>query len=405
MVAKPILRNTQLVFARAIAAAAFLAVLTVARFASADDAPRSSSQQVVVIDLAKGDSTTMGAELKTAIAKQSRLELADDAELATALTGDVTDGLARSARAALKTARAANPCQQATAEAGVAILQLAALQAMSVDVRSDLIAAYTITFRCAHERGEASAALARAQTLRALGLKNAPEGIDDPTWATYPELDGAANVTMAAVTVKSARDGDDIWIDHVRRGKSPLTVHIRQGQHVVASASKTESAAALINVNGWTHSESLVTTPTGRWSKVAALVGQLRSGKRSADASSIGEVMSLAGVDYALVMVSGGTIEAWRTRNGGAKRVGQRRDAAQAVELLADTTISRAPDPSLPLLRETEAEKAARTNADDDKPTKWWVYAAVVGAAAIGAGIIIFGPSGEDRQRFEITLP
>ena len=87
--------------------------------------------------------------------------------------------------------------------------------------------------------------------------------------------------------------------------------------------------------------------------------------------------------------------------------LGRRRVDTQAVGLIAKAARpARAPDPDRQLLRETELERRAREAERADRTkTKWWVYAAVIGAAVVGAGIIIVGDAGDDKQRFEITLP
>ena len=60
----------------------------------------------------------------------------------------------------------------------------------------------------------------------------------------------------------------------------------------------------------------------------------------------------------------------------------------------------RAPDPTLPLVREP------RTKAKPDRdPTRWWVYAAIGGALVAGAAAIYAADAGDDHQRFELSFP
>ena len=40
-----------------------------------------------------------------------------------------------------------------------------------------------------------------------------------------------------------------------------------------------------------------------------------------------------------------------------------------------------------------------------DPPTKWWVYASVIGAVAAGVAIIYATDTGSDRQRVELHVP
>ena len=392
-----------------------VALLTWTSLGAAQDTPlgppaEPPRAQAIVIDLAKASAEKRAeatAAAKKAIAQSDQLALVDDKDLEAALVGNVTVGAERRGRDAAKSAQSAATCMEATAAAKLAVLELAAFEASGADVRSDLRGAYSVAFRCAVERNDAAAALGLAQILRSLGQVDPPAGVDSQSWGLYPELDAAANVTLAAVTIESTPPGAEVWIDHVRRGVTPLSIHILQGGHLVAISAPQGIAAKTFTVEKWTHRESLTPRPTvGRWSNVAALVAKLRSGRRAADAGAIADVLALSGAELALVIVSGGTIEAWQAKSDkGARRLGQRRNAEQAAGLLARTRAERAPDPNVPLLRETDAERVARANRDDKKPTKWWVYAAVAGAAAVGAGIIILGSSGEDRQRIEITLP
>jgi hypothetical protein len=64
-----------------------------------------------------------------------------------------------------------------------------------------------------------------------------------------------------------------------------------------------------------------------------------------------------------------------------------------------------APDPDQPLLLDSGgARRSARTD-EGDRPTKWWVYAAIAGAAAVGGVILLVNEIGTDRQRVELHSP
>jgi hypothetical protein len=64
-----------------------------------------------------------------------------------------------------------------------------------------------------------------------------------------------------------------------------------------------------------------------------------------------------------------------------------------------------APDPDRPLLVEQPTSRGERRDDGEKRKTKWWVYAAVAGAAAIGVTIIYAHDSASDRQRVELHYP
>jgi hypothetical protein len=62
-----------------------------------------------------------------------------------------------------------------------------------------------------------------------------------------------------------------------------------------------------------------------------------------------------------------------------------------------------APDPDRPLLTESPEERA---NRDPRKiPTKWWVYAAILGAVATAVTIVYVHDSASDTQHLELHYP
>ena len=81
-------------------------------------------------------------------------------------------------------------------------------------------------------------------------------------------------------------------------------------------------------------------------------------------------------------------------------------EVGRMLDMIADRIQSwseHAPDPDRPLLVEDTARR--RRKDEPEKPTKWWVYAAIGGAVAIGAVIIIAHENASDRQRVELHYP
>lgn len=381
--------------------------------ASADDQSDRAGEVVLVIDLSRaGDAerTTRRAAVHAAVSESQRLRRTDDEELEVALAGvlrPLAERRGADAVEASEVAQAANRCPEADASARLAVLELAAAQAAGGQVTPLLLRAHAALFRCAHANGDVAAAMTVVKTLRALGADRPPSGVSAEVWDLYPDVDATANLNLAELTIQSDPPGADIWVDFIRRGKSPAVIHLPQGDHVVAAGADDLSAAAAISVTDWTHTETLrPARQVSRWTRVNALVAALRERRVAADAQAIGEVMATAGARLAMVLLDGGLSEGWAAAPGGPPlMIGRRRVDGQTAELLAEAVTSdRAPDPDQPLLRETDAERKARDKAKDSR-TRWWVYAAVLGAAAVGAGIIIFGEAGDDRQRFEINLP
>jgi len=154
-----------------------------------------------------------------------------------------------------------------------------------------------------------------------------------------------------------------------------------------------------------------LTDAAGPWSELAHRVagwnGQLPA------PGELAWVLARVHARVALVR-RGDTLEAWGQiglseaphllGSDGAVPTGE---VARVLGLVADrirTWNDHAPDPDQPLLVETAATRGAR-NDEGDKPTKWWVYAAIAGAAAIAGTIIYVHDSASDRQRVELHYP
>jgi hypothetical protein len=182
-------------------------------------------------------------------------------------------------------------------------------------------------------------------------------------------------------------------------------------------------AAAAGDLRGWAAGTAVRTQksvhvpladPSGRWSDVAHRV----AGWNGAVPPPTELAWLFARIHARVAVIRrGDTIEAWGQvgrselphRLGGAQGAGSIAEADRVLGAVAAGVRSwddRAPDPDRPLLTEDAATRAAR-RADDagDRPTKWWVYAAIAGAAAVGGTIILLHETGSDHQRVELHYP
>lgn len=397
MVAQPVVR---------VAVGFGLALAAVA----AGPTPAAAQGSAVVVDLSrKPDAARRDAAWK-AIAEAPALERAGDSDLADALAGELRPGSekrGREAAASAATLAAKGQCKDARAAARAAVLELAAAQALGAEVIADVSKARAAQLICALADGDRPEAYSRAMSLRALGQQAPPDGVSAADWAQFPELDAEANVPLAELVIDSKVPGATVWLDFVEVGPARATVHVARGAHVIAAADGSAVAASAIELSGWSQAEILAPARSGRWAAVDALIDQIRAGERRATAETIYEIMKITGAGYLVLLLDGGISESWARSGTEAQMLGRRRDDGQSVAMASKAARpARSPDPDRELLRETELERRVREAGQADRQkTKWWVYAAVIGAAVVGAGIIIVGDSGDDRQRFEIALP
>ena len=299
-------------------------------------------------------------------------------------------------------------CADVTAAAQQAIGLAAARQAAGADA-PELPRAWTYVLLCADREGRIDAALAAANQLRALG--GSPD-VPASVWAKYPEVDAVSNRELVELDVEADVPGAAIWIDFQKVGVSPVHVTLAAGDHVLAAAAGTRrgwAAGTAVRTQKSVHVP--LTDAAGPWSELAHRVagwnGQLPA------PGELAWVLARVHARVALVR-RGDTLEAWGQiglseaphllGSDGAVPTGE---VARVLGLVADrirTWNDHAPDPDQPLLVETAATRGAR-NDEGDKPTKWWVYAAIAGAAAIAGTIIYVHDSASDRQRVELHYP
>jgi hypothetical protein len=262
------------------------------------------------------------------------------------------------------------------------------------------------TLLCADKFADVDAASAAAVMLRRLQAGDPPPGISASLWQSYPEIDAATNVLMSQVTVE-ARTGAEVWIDHQRAGLAPVTVVVSEGAHLIAAATDDGAVAVWVDVSGTTstHTLEMQVGSTGHL-KVRDTIAAWRSGKK-ATPKQLGALITSVGRRVGLVLAQEGKIEVWGVSKSGrpAQLLGSAARAIGVAAILQERVAvwdrGAAPDPDRELMRESpKGIKRA-----DKKPQKWWIYASIIGAVAIGTAIVIANEVADDRQRIEVSFP
>jgi hypothetical protein len=403
MVAEQVLR-------KAVAAALALA-------AAALPARAEPAVTVGIVDVGPGDRTARRnrrARLETELASVQGIALVADPGLRAALAGERSSLHVDAGRRALDAARTAfgrPDCPAADREAGAALVALAAAQAAGADVASELRQAYVFQLLCADQRGDAAAARAAATAIRGLGGPEPPEGVGDPVWSRYPSVDVTAGVRHVQLDVSTQPQGATVWIDHAPVGKAPLSADVTEGEHLVAAAGSAGGAVAVRAAKG----PVALTIPPERapWRQVESRVRGWQSRAARRDARGLGALLSSARLGYAVVIDERGRFTVWQRRGLAVRQLGTSPDAlgiGALVQAAEQRRKNPGIDPDQPLLRETPEERAAylaQRKGKSEGPTRqeWWVYAAIIGAVALGAGVVLANDLADDHQKFEITFP
>jgi hypothetical protein len=331
-----------------------------------------------------------------------------DAGLAAALAGSWADrDAAEDELESAANAFGRLDCSLAGAHAHAAALRWAAVQARGGIALTPLRQAHSYAFLCGDRQGDIHLAMASARVLRALGGPRPPHGINEAEWKRYPELDATANVPRTELTVVSEPRDADLWIDYVRVGTTPLTVFAEEGAHVVAAGKAGVSSVVEVDLHGPSHRVELTLPDGDRWTSVRKRVAAYQTRTGSLRNPEIGELLAAAGVRGAILLRRGSELEVWgATRGRGALPLGNPANLADAARIIIEhvAAADRGPaiDPNLPLMREDP-----RGGRSGERPSwqQWWVYAALAGAAAIGAGVILAHDLATDHQRIEVTFP
>lgn len=330
-----------------------------------------------------------------------------------ALAGKEADGDAAplaSAMAAAARGYGALACADATAAARQAIGIAAARQAAGRPV-PELARAWAYVLLCADREGQVDAAHGAARRLRALG------GSDDvpaAVWARYPEIDAIANRELLEVEVDAGVAGAAIWIDFHQVGASPAKVVVEAGDHVIAAASG--------NKRGWAagtavRSQKKIEVPMVEQGSAQGDLARRIAGWKVVTPDELAWVLGRVHARVAVVR-QGDRIAAWGQLGRGEppKLIAGAADdgtaaLADAPRLMAAVAErvhgwnDHAPDPDRPLLTEADAPAPSRRTDEPEQPARWWVYAAIAGAAAIAGGFVLLHETASDRQRIELRYP
>lgn len=449
-------------------------------------APAGGGEQVIIVDL-RGDA---GRDpFAAALARSGELAPRQDEGLAAALAGgrasDHASGRGSdhgsghgndqalsmtAASAALDRARSAYgdlDCEAARRQARVAVDELAALQAAGAAVTPALQRAHVYELLCAHDAGQVDAAMAAAFWLQRLdGTAAPPPGVSQDLWRSYLPLDATASAHIVELVVDTEPPGAAVWLDHRQVGIAPVRVLAREGEHILAAATRdTAQVAQRIQVSAVGLDRTMTRAVTLRvvarerpWAVQAARVAGWREQAGSMNGAGLGALMAELGVRIALVLPADkrrggpharagsgtdrgegagkGAVEIWALDPGQtvARRLGQGRTSAPAdvvaqvmdqvrrwdggasgVAGLAGLAGSSVPDgaqvslqESRPLLREGDVaprtgQRSARGVGAGRKT--WWVYATIIGAVVAGGLVIASQDLADDRQRIELRWP
>jgi hypothetical protein len=294
-------------------------------------------------------------------------------------------------------------CPDVTPAAQQAIGLAAARQAAGLAV-PELPRAWTYLLLCADREDRLDAALNAASQLRALG--GSPD-VPASVWTKYPEVDAVSNRELLELDVETEVPGAAIWIDFRKVGVSPMHVSLPAGDHVLAAAAGTKrgwAAGTAVRAQKVVHIP--LTDTAGPWSELARRVAGW-SGRLPAP-TELAWVLARVHARIALVR-HGDTLSAWGQIGpseaphalGGADGALPIGEVARVLGMVTDRIHSwndHAPDPDQPLL-------VGNAEPRDDRPTRWWVYTAIAGAAAIAATFIYVHDSASDRQRVELRYP
>jgi hypothetical protein len=386
-------------------------------------ADAGADEPVAVIDLRALDAGAARAgrtDVAQQLERERGLSLIDDAALAAALTGepfDPMDGEAADALASAKSSYGSLDCSGAAAAGERAINALAAVQASGGDVKDRLVQAYVYVLLCS--ASDPARARAVAHRLRALDPTlgaDPPPGVSDEVWAKYPPIDATSNVYMVELNVLSEPKHAQIWIDHELAGTAPVSVHIEEGEHIVAAANETGSAVLRIPIRGRdARIENIELTPRGssKADAIRAWVDGWRTGTRTPTPHNIHELLTTAGVRVGFLLTtnteSGETrVEAWSAAPKGsdeialligAGRLDQVPEVAAMVrDRLSGGTGGGAGD-------QTPVPDPDGGGEDTYKSKPWWIYASIVGAVVLGGAVIIASDLADDTQVIRLSYP
>lgn len=408
---------------------------------------RDAAEPVVLIDVRSDaanapERAASRTALLAAIERSTEItaKATDDPELLAALSGQLRPALTRERDGAAEHVRAAGAafgqldCPAAESAARRAITALAGLRAVTPDsdaISGHLTRAYVYLLLCAHNRGDSDGAMRARGLLEKLPpagqVMSKPDGVSDLVWNLYPPLDATVNTPMYEVEVKTEPADATVWVDYARvqAGSGGVTkVLLPQGRHLVAAAlgERHHAVAADIAGEGQVVQLTLKDKPKeSPYLDISQVVADWQRADRQPSGEEIAAVLGQVGARFAFIIAADASTGP--TASGDAARdiiavwalaPGERAarplltepttrlaDIGQAVRIRSLGWRRPGPEPGVPLLRETRKRPTGRR--DLEKKPKWWVYATIVGAVAVGATLVLASDLADNRQRIEVT--
>ena len=387
---------------------------------SAVAAPATRHDRVAIVDLGPGGGDVrrkLGAAVTAA-----GLELVTGDGIDDALGGDDRDADTNGASDALvETQRAfgALDCATATTAAMRAIHVGAARQAAGLPA-PELPIAWAYMLLCADRSGEVDAAMHAVAEVRALGAGSAGALLPAATLARYPEIDATSNREVVDVEVRGDADGAAIWIDHHAVGVAPVHIQLDAGPHEIAAAAPNagQRGAIEIVVDHKTAAAGPITVAMadqhGKFAFIAERIARWRKQAHTPVAGEIAALLVDVGATVAIVRRDDDAVVWTRFARSEPPHLASgdttmmRASASDAIVALVRDRITKwndhVPDPDQPLLVETADERAVSTG-HGEQHTRWWVYATIAGALAVGAIVVYAHDSATDTQHVELHYP
>ncbi len=383
----------------------------------ADDTTSESSRttDAIIIDLRPGEDSVRRPSreaFREALGEHGELRLVGGLELQSILAGAPYSAILEQGRVALASvalAYGALDCPGTFSRSDQAILDLAAASASGVNADVELRQAYLYRFLCAHRANDTDRAMAAARMLRrfAGSSDGRPKEISESTWNRYPEIDAQSNQRRVAVSFESDPEGATIWVDFRERGTTPERLFLSTGEHIVALGRDSSAVSQRVSVSGPGTIKLPLHKSARQWKGMTTSVEALRDARGDRRNIAMRDLMAAVEAQVAFVMRDPGRISVWVLPLGksASQHIGHAPNAsiAGSLALQALNDSARAPglDPNMPLLRESDVETVTTSSS-----RRWWIYGGVVlGAAALGAGLIISQDLSKDRQRIEVSLP
>ena len=383
--------------------------LTLALLALSSVAVAAPKERVAVIDVGPPDRGEARRIIAAAVVDGGLRPLAGDG-IDTALAGqDIAADAITLAAAMAEAQRAfgALDCPATLTAAKLVIGIASARQAAGLAV-PELARGWTYVLLCADRSGDATAAHHAANQLRA-GGGDVPADVV----AKYPEVDALLDRELFSLEVSADIAGAAIWIDGKLVGTAPVAVKLRAGEHVIAAALGERRGFAAGTAS--TAQTKLVVPTAPQRGPYGAIAKRVASwGSETPGPSELAAIFDATRTRVAIVR-KGDAIEAWGRsdrgnvphRLGDQDGVGAIADAPRVVSLINDrvaTWNAHAEDPDQPLLVEGNVPKLARSGPRDE-PTKWWVYATVIGAALAGGTFLLINETAGTNQHVELHVP